>query len=431
MLVNKIAAKIYYGWVIVLAGLTITTITYGSRLSFGTLFGSLVDEFGWSRAVVTSVFSASLLFQAALQPVAGALLDKYGPRRMLGAGSILLCTAFLLFGRANSLLTVYIAYGLFFSLAILAMGMVINTTMVSYWFERKRGIASGAIVIGTSLGIFIFNPLLAFLISGYGWRTSVSIIGITAGLIILSTVILLIRDKPQDVRQNIDGRSNEEMAEIARLKEKIAGNLVISEGLTFKEAVRTKDFWLLMIVYIGDLFSWMAITNHFVIALTDSGVEQVTAAATFGYIGLLAVFSGIFCSWLSDRLRQRKYILAVGLILIGIGVMLFAQSSVNTNFAYVAVFIIGIGRGGVALIPSIVADRFGVTSMGKIWGTITTAGLLGGTLGPVFLGVFYDHYHSYMLAWQITAVLLFVAGFCTLMVGKKQSVGHKFKHAQS
>jgi MFS family permease len=418
-MIKRLTQRFYYGWIMLAVGFTVVTITYGARFCFGTLFNSLLDEFGWTRAMVTSIFSVSLLCQAVFQPFAGAFLDKYGAKKILCLGAVLIGISFIIFGNANSYLTILIAYGVLFSLAIIAMGLVVNTTMISHWFSRKRGIATAIIVVGTSLGIFIFNPLLAYLISNYGWRMSVNILGCTAGLLILTIVSLLAYDKPQDVGQNIDGLPEQEIAAQKEVDSDNSDTRRKTKDFSFNEALKTRDFWFFVIIYIGDLFSWFSFANHSIIAMTDSGVQPVTASTIFGYVGLLATISGLFFSWLSDLLSERRIILSMGFLLTAIGIMVFARASSNLFYLYTAIIVIGLGNGAVALMSATVADRFGTKAMGKIWGTITTAGLLGGAVGPVITGYLYDTFGSYSLAWQTAAAAAFIAASCVLLLDKK------------
>lgn len=109
----------------------------------------------------------------------------------------------------------------------------------------------------------------------------------------------------------------------------------------------------------------------------------------------------------------------MGFLLTAIGIMVFARASSNLFYLYTAIIVIGLGNGAVALMSATVADRFGTKAMGKIWGTITTAGLLGGAVGPVITGYLYDTFGSYSLAWQTAAAAAFIAASCVLLLDKK------------
>lgn len=419
-------SNFYYGWIITLVGLIVVTLVYGCKLCFGTLFGSLVDEFGWSRAMVTSIFSVSILVQAFLQPVGGALLDRFGPRKMLAAGGILMGLSLVVFGRAHSLWSIYFSYGILFSLATVVAGFVTNTTMVSYWFSQKRGIAIGIVGAGTSLGLFIFNPLLAYLIENFGWRMSMEVLGVLSATAILAVVIFLTKDRPEDVGQQMDGISKEE--EIQPKNSRELNSPVATEppaarpDWTFNKALQTREFWLLFVAYIGYLFAWYSITNHTVMAMCDMGLERMQAATIFGYTGLSGAIAGLVCAWLADYLRDRKYMVILAYVLIGSGVFLLSRSAGHIGLLYFVVIIMGTGHGGGVLMSAVVADRFGVSSMGKIWGTISMAGLLGGAIGPVVVGYIYDVTKSYSVAWLIVTAITFFSLICMACVRKTPGV---------
>lgn len=418
-------SKFYYGWIITLVGLVIVTLVYGCKLCFGTLFGSLVEEFGWSRAMVTSIFSISILVQALLQPMGGALLDRFGPRKMLALGGILMGLSLVVFGMAHSLWSIYLSYGVLFSLATVVGGFVTNTTMVSYWFNKKRGIAIGIVGAGTSLGLFIFNPLLAYLIENYGWRLSMEFLGVLAAAAIVGLVFLLTKNRPEDVGQYIDGVNQEEERQDNNRNEIDSSGLkdqTQEQDWSFNQALKTREFWLLFLAYVGYLFAWYSITNHTVMAMCDMGLERMKAATIFGYTGLSGAIAGLVCAWIADYLRDRKYMVIIAYMLIGSGVLLLSRCAGHIGLLYFIVIIMGIGHGGGVLMSAVVADRFGVSAMGKIWGTITMAGLLGGAIGPVVVGYIFDVTKSYSMAWMIVTGIATVSLLCMACVRKKPGV---------
>lgn len=417
---QKLLSRFYYGWVIALIGFIVITIIYGNKFCFGTLFGALLDEFGWSRAMVTSVFSLSILSQAFLQPFGGALLDRFGPKKMILAGAFIMAVSLAIFGQARSLFSVYLSYGILFSLAAVTAGMVVNTTMVSRWFVRKRGLAAGLVSVGTGFGLFVFNPLLAYLIEAFGWRNAVTGLGVVTGLVVILLVSLLVKNHPREVGQYVDGMSAEEAGEIARARN-TADKISICHGRdwSFKEALSTREFWLLLFGYLGYLFTWYSITNHAVMAMCDMGLTRVKAATLFGYTGLIAAGSGVAWAWLADMARDRKIMMIISYSLFCAGCLLFAYNPGGIKMIFLVVLVVGLAHGAAMTLSAVVADRFGVASMGKIWGTITMAGLLGGALGPIGVARLYDPVYSYSLAWKVLAGVALLAVGCMLFVRRE------------
>lgn len=416
---RKALSNIYYGWVIVAVGFIVVSIVYGNKFCFGTLFGALLDEFGWSRAMVTSVFSLSILSQAILQPFGGALVDRFGPKKMILAGALLMAISLTLFGQARSLFSVYLSYGMLFSLAAVGAGMVVNTTMVSRWFVRKRGLAAGLVSIGTGVGLFVFNPLLAYLMEAWGWRTAVTTLGIGTGALLIILVSLLVKNMPQDVGQFVDGMKPHEAEQFEAIQ-KIPGKtpIVNQRDWSFKDALQTREFWLLLFSYLGYLFVWYSLTNHAVMAMTDMGLSKLKAATFFGYTGLITAISGVVWAWLADLVKDRKTTMVISYTLYCLGCALFAFTSGSTSMILLVMVVVGAAHGAAATMSAVVADRFGVSAMGKIWGTITMAGLLGGALGPIWVARLYDPAYSYSFAWKFLALVSALAVGCMIFVRK-------------
>lgn len=414
---QKLLSRFYYGWVIALVGFIVITIIYGNKFCFGTLFGALLDEFGWSRAMVTSVFSLSILSQALLQPFGGALLDRFGPKKMILAGAFLMAVSLTIFGQARSLFAVYLSYGVLFSLAAVGAGMVVNTTMVSRWFVRKRGLAAGLVSVGTGFGLFVFNPLLAYLIEAFGWRNAVTGLGVVTGLMVIVLVGVLVKNDPRDVGQFVDGMKADEARQIKSAVTTV-DEVSIGQGRdwSFKEAMQTREFWLLLFGYLGYLFTWYSITNHAVMAMCDMGLTRIKAATLFGYTGLIAAGSGVAWAWMADKVRDRKIMLIISYSLFCAGCLLFAFNPGGVKMIFLVVLVIGTAHGAAMTLSAVVADRFGIKAMGKIWGTITMAGLLGGAIGPIWVARLYNPVISYSLAWKVLALVALMAVCCAVFV---------------
>ncbi|MEN6348787.1 MAG: MFS transporter [Syntrophomonas sp.] len=414
---QKLLSRFYYGWVIALVGFIVITIIYGNKFCFGTLFGPLLDEFGWSRAMVTSVFSLSILSQAFLQPFGGALLDRFGPKKMILAGALLMAVSLTIFGQARSLFAVYLSYGVLFSLAAVGAGMVVNTTMVSRWFVRKRGLAAGLVSVGTGFGLFVFNPLLAYLIEAFGWRNAVTGLGVVTGLIVIVLVGVLVKNDPRDVGQYVDGMKAGEAEQIKSAKT-TANEVSMGHGRdwAFRDAMQTREFWLLLLGYLGYLFTWYSITNHAVMAMCDMGLNRIKAATLFGYTGLIAAGSGVAWAWMADKVRDRRIMLIISYSLFCAGCLLFAFNPGGVQMIFLVVLVIGMAHGAAMTLSAVVADRFGITAMGKIWGTITMAGLLGGAIGPILVARLYDPVISYSLAWKVLAFVALMSVCCAVFV---------------
>src|SRR2546422_1607252 len=126
-----------------IAALVFVTLGFGRGLhsSFGVFYVALLDAFGWSRAITAGVFSVVLIVDAVISPVVGHLLDRFGPKKIVGAGCLLLAAGLALSSRIHSLWEFYFFFGLVSALGLSFMGMVPHVVLISEWFSSKRATA--------------------------------------------------------------------------------------------------------------------------------------------------------------------------------------------------------------------------------------------------------------------------------------------------
>ena len=139
---------IAYGWVVVAVVTTILTVTSGARLLFGVVLKPVAEEFGWDRASLTAAVTISTVCLAVCQPLVGALVDRFGSKAVLMAGTLLLGAALVPLSFATRLWQVYLLYGVVISLAFAATSPVNATALIGRWFERRRGTAMAIATFG-------------------------------------------------------------------------------------------------------------------------------------------------------------------------------------------------------------------------------------------------------------------------------------------
>src|ERR1700685_139339 len=193
--------KVFYGWWIVLMGalaLFLSTVTI-VVFSFGIFARSIAQEFHAGRAKISLAFAIHSLTAALCFPLAGRLVDRYGPRRVLIPsmtilGLILVCSRFL----SGSLWELYVFY---FALGTLggSAGAMPYTVVISHWFDRRRGLALSAVMAGMAVGAIVIPPVAQKLVHTLGWRTSYSVFGIAILLIPLPLVVAVLRETPESM----------------------------------------------------------------------------------------------------------------------------------------------------------------------------------------------------------------------------------------
>jgi len=420
-IIGKLRARsrnTFYGWRIVAAGFLINAFGVGTFFyGFSAFFNPLMTEFGWSRTLLSGVFSMSRMEGGIEGPIAGWLTDRFGARRMLFVGVLFTGVGFILLTMVNSPPSLYV---LFLIIATgFNMGYVHATgAAVAKWFIKKRSRALSFLITGNGVGGAVFVPLIAWLITQYDWRTATIIIGVGTLLIPLP-MSLFVRSNPEDMGLRPDGESMKSAGLTAgKLQTADAAQYDHeSEEVSFsvREAIRTRAFW----IYGGSMMLraciLSAIVVHQIPHLTDIGIPYQTASNVLGLMVLMSVPGRFIFGWLGDRFNKKKLLFLL-CVLQGLGVYIFINAS-TLPLLYLFVVVYGLGYGGVIpLTFALRADLFGRKNYATISGLTMTISMIGTVSAPLFAGYLYDVSHSYSLAFYIFMVMIVLSGVCFLMI---------------
>jgi sugar phosphate permease len=380
-------------WVMACTGMLVLLVSNGLTATALSVYDeSLLNEFGWTRGELKFRDLVTFWLVALIAPFAGLFIDRLGPRRMLTIGCVLLSVGYVLYSRLDSLAMLYAIH------VILALGLLGASTMtcvilISNWFYAQRGLAIGIALVGTSLGSIILSPVNALMIERFGWRQAF-LIEAALPMVLLVVILAVVRNSPRDV-----GR-------VAHGLDLSAGRDLRLEGLTLKEAMRTKTFWAIglsgMLIY----YSILALYNHLFLYLRGLGFAPVNAGFALSLLGLLGLTGKLVNGALADRIDRHKVFLGCQVIML-VGVALLATQ--GKEMVLVAIAIIGLGWGGLFTLYNMLAvNNFGLRSAGKIGGIISLMESLGGGLGIWLTGVLYDRSDSYQTAFSLILALVFV-----------------------
>jgi len=383
------------GWLMVVAGFLILMVSWGSQFAFSIFFAPLAREFGWDRASTSGVFSLSILLFGVGSIFAGRMADRWGPRYVVGAGGILMAAGLLLSSRIQSLWQLYLFYGVTTGLAVSA-GWGPLAAAVPRWFAARRGLAMGIMSIGISVGILVIPILSSYLITAFGWRLSFVILGLVAGTVIIGSTFLIKKEPPP----------GEESAQ-KNGKSPAFPMDPPPRDWNLREALGTRVFWMLFAGYLLWCTGFYMISVHLAVYGIDLGFSPAGAAMAVGLIGGGSIFGKILMGLLSDRIGPRK---VMGINLILQGVCIFGLISSRSTFPfYLFSALFGFGYGGTGpQIPLVVAQFFGLPSLGAILGVMILSGQIGGAIGPLLAGKIFDLTRSYF--WGFLT-----GGVCVLM----------------
>lgn len=402
--------RIYYGWWIVLANFTIVfyvagTIFYG----FTAFIEPLVAEFGWSYTQVSLASSIRGLEMGLLAPVVGLLVDRFGPRRLLFIGIIVLGAGIILFGLTQSLL---MFYGSFVLIAFGAGGCtsVVTLTVVANWFDRNVGKAMGVMVSGFGASGLIV-PIIVWLIGAYGWRTAAIILGLGMWIIGLP-VACIVRNKPEDYGYYADGKRSEDGR-----KPPSEGNAFRAD-MRFKELLKKRAFFFVNLSEAIRLMTLTAVITHIMPYLSTMNFSRITAGLVAAGIPLLSVIGRFGFGWLGDVV-EKKHAMVAAFSLMGLGALCLSYITVDV-LLYIFIFFFSVGYGGLTVLRgAFLREYYGRKFFGKLIGIMMGFGAGGGVIGPTAAGWVFDKAGTYHLVWLVFTGLIGIAILLLLAVESK------------
>ena len=384
--------RFFYGYTVVIAAFIIMVVVHAAMYSFGVFLKPMANEFGWTRAATSGAFSISLIVEAFLCLLTGRLTDKYGPRIVVTICLFLSGLAYILMSQIDAIWQIYLLYGLPIAIGLAGCFVPLMAT-ISRWFTKKRALMSGIVVSGVAAGTMIGPPVTSQLIASYGWRTTYLVMGIVFLVSLLIASQFLRRD-PGKVRHLPYGEDE--------LKRK--DSISQAGGFSVRQAIHTRQLWLLFAMYIVFGTSQMAIMIHIVPHTTDIGIHPITAANIMTVIGALSLAGRIMLGGLADRIGN-KPTLIIGLVIVSFAVF-WLQLAGELRMFYVFAALFGFGYGGeVALLSPVLAELFGLGALGTFVGMITGAYAFGCGVGPLLAGLIFDASGNYYSAFLVCGVL--------------------------
>jgi MFS family permease len=395
--------RLFYGWAVVAATFIVLCIGFGIAYSFAAFFQALRDEFHGSRAGISLVFGITGFLYFSLGAVSGPLADRFGPRRVVAAGVLLIAAGVLVASRAQALWQVYLTYSLGVGLGV-GFAYVPAISAVQRWFVRRRGVASGLAVAGIGVGNLAMPPLAAALIDHTNWRTAYVLLGLLA-LALGLTAAALIEHSPQRRGLLPDG------APARSRSPQAADSTTHGDEVGVRAALASRPFKLLYAATAASSLGLFIPFVHLAPYARDHGLSGAAGAWLVALIGVGSTVGRFALGGTADRLGRRRSLMVM---FAGMGLSLLWWT-VAVDLWALALFalLFGVCYGGfVALIPALTTDYFGGRSAGGIIGLLYTSVAVGTLAGPWLAGMIYDVRESYLLPIVVGAVANFIALGC-------------------
>ncbi|TJY66109.1 MFS transporter [Arthrobacter sp. CAU 1506] len=369
----------------------------------GVFLKPISDEFGWSRGAISAGVAIGGLLSVLVQPMVGSAIDKWGVRRVVPVGVILMALNLAALAVTPAVLGVYVLLVALLAVTGGPQNPVSYVKTVARWVDRRRGLAIGLAVTGVAIGQAVIPQYAQYLVGLFGWRAGY--FGLAALLLIvaLPSVLGLVRDpKPGEV----PGTTVHPLA-ADQATQKLT-------GISVRSALRNRTFWLLASSVLLATMVIVGTTIHAVPLLTDNGWSPAEAAGSLAALGMASIAGRIFAGLLYDRFHAPK----VGAIVFAVACLgiVFLASGTAPIFALIT---IGFAAGAETDLIAFLASRyFGLHSYSQLTGYLFGAAGIGTGLGPVVLGTAFDVNGTYTSVLFLFAGALLIAAALLLFLPK-------------
>ncbi len=362
--------------------------------SYTVFLLAFIADFGWTRAESSLAYSVGQLVGGMSAPLVGGLVDRIGTRRCVLLGGSLLTIGLFGSAHADALWQVVFLYGVVMTLGANCLGLLVFVPLLSGLFVKQRGMAVSVLQSANGFGRALSAPASQLLITGFGWRGAYLLEAGAMALLVLPLAALFRRTSPPG------GAGPAPAATVAAARH-----------WTLAEAIRTRQFWLLFIVYMFTSIGSFLVSLHQIAFAVGVGFDPLYAAWVLGMGSFLALPGVILTGTLSDYIgREASALLAYAISILGVGCAMLIDNPDQHLLLWLHACFFGLtwGARGPAITAK-TADLFSGPRLGTILGVITIGSGVGAALGSWGAGWLFDLTGSYQTAFGLS-ILAYVCG---------------------
>jgi MFS family permease len=396
-----VARRIFYGWIIAGTILTVWAISIGPRQSFSIFLLPFIEEFGASRSATSAAFSLHMAFYALGGWVLGILLDRVGPKRIIAASTAGWALVLIATGYLTDLWQLYVVYGALGGVCTGGLAYVANNALISRWFIRYRGLASGVAQAAVPLGTAVFGALSQLGIGSIGWRSTYLVFGLVVAVTSFPLVLLVLRDTPQEMGLAPDGVPAAVGSASGSVPRSTRGDGFIGPGFP-------RGYWAIFCANGLRGLATYAMLAHQVAYLVDVGFTRMAAASFFSTSAFLAIPGGLAAGAISDRIGRPKTYVGIGtLYAIGYASLLVTRDPSHMIALWMHVVATGLATGGISpVFAALLTDRLQGPRLGFLLGLQNIGFGVGAALAPYLAGAAFDVLGGYTLVFILMALAM-------------------------
>lgn len=398
--------RIYRGYPIAVIVFLSTGLSVGmTQYSFGEFAGPLKEQFGWTQTQLNLSLAFSFI-SGIIAPFIGGLSDRAGIRPVMFGSLLLIAIGFALRPFITELWHWYLfsalVYAGFPGATLLPAGKV-----VGLWFPKTRGRVMGAVMAGNNFGGMTMPPLAAGIIAVVSWEVAYVTFAVIMALLALVALLVVVEDSAS-VRVEMERTGRGDQVEISQA--------AAQTGVTVRQALRNRNFWLIMIGLVAATFTYQGVLTQLRQHFEESGFEPALATTAVSIIAGMGIGSKLAFGRASERITAR-IATVISVLLQAIGVLMIASADTQA-LLWVGIFVFGLGFGGLgALTVLVVQEAFGMKEFGGIMGVVQVGMIVSGAGAPFLAGALHDSTGSFDSTFLII-VGIFAIGIVALLFAR-------------
>jgi MFS family permease len=377
--------------------------------AFSLFVKPLQDAFGWERGSIMAAFTVTFLAYGLTSPLVGTAIHRWGDRKVVIISAIIFGAGLLGLSTVNSLPLYYLYSGIM-GLGMAGIGPMPASNIITHHFHEKRGVAIGIMSAGVGLGGLVLSPLISsLLIPSFGWRFVYIILAVFSWVILIPVSALALKPVTAAAGHVQD----------SGLTATHHGHY----GLTLKQALGTRAFWLIIVVVFFSQLSQVGAIQNQVPYMSDLGFPVALASLCLGLIGLCSAIGKYLFGWVCDHIRaNHASLIGIALQAAGIIILLNLASSSPDALAIAYSLVLGLGTG--AWLPTLsmmVSENLGIKEYSRIFGAATLSYAVGTAIGPLFTSLVFQYTGDYRIAFICLLALYALAAPAALMIKQAYS----------
>ena len=376
----------------------------------------LTEDLGVSRGLFSLLRSGEILIGAAMAPLVGPMVDRFGGRWLMAGGALSAGLGFLLMSQVGAFWQFLLLRWVFVAIGGVFMCHMIVSVTVSRWFVRKRGRAIAIASMGQGFAKVCIPVATAALFAWVGWRLTWSVFGLLTLVLVVLPALIFMRRSPEEMGLQPDGMDAPSAPVGSKPKDDMKARLVAEEAVwTWREVIRTKAFWIICFIYGMANVGIAGLNLHVFAYVTDIGFSPLVAATVLSIIASTQLGSTMVWGVISERMDIRHSSSIMFLVQSAGLALVLATSQVVP--VYIGFFLYGIGLGGGWVLQELIwATNFGRVSLGMVRGLGILVTHAFGAAGAPFFGFVHDVTGSYGSSFLAFVVALIVSALLSLAV---------------